>query len=139
MPVGRHWDGDGEGPRDGSSSDQVSVGCGLGLDPVPTEGVGATVGAAADVCEGASSGVAASSSRSVVRGTPGVAADWVGRSVVALASSDLSSTSTGCVGCTTVSAVAGNGAAGPELVAVTVGPPMLAAAGIDTATRVPLA
>ena len=58
---------------------------------------------------------------------------------VSLTSSDSSSTWTGWVGCTNVNASCCSGAAALEPVPVGAGPPILAAAGIDTATRVPLA
>jgi hypothetical protein len=58
---------------------------------------------------------------------------------VALRSSGSSSTWTGCVGCTNVNAGFCKGAAAPELVPVGAGPPISAAAGIETSTRVPLA
>jgi hypothetical protein len=134
VPVGFQPDGDGLGVRDGSSSDHVSVGC-AGREL----GSGATVGMASSGFDGEASGVVPSSLRVVELDPPGEGLGVAGRSVVSLTSSDLSSTSTGWVGCTSVNADVLNGADAPEVVLVGVGPPISAATGIDTSTRVPLA
>jgi hypothetical protein len=137
VPVGVQPDDVGLGERVGSSSDQVSVGfAGWAL------GVGATAGCV--VGDGDASG-AATSSRSVVSVALGGAAVVVGSSdgdAFSRVSTELSvpsSTSTGWVGCTNVSAEAfsGRGVAAP--LPIGVGPPMFAATGTEISTRVPLA
>ena len=136
MPVGFHWDDDGLGLGEGSSSDHVFVGC-AGAE----SGVGMTVGMVTGGPPGAASRVGSgpSSLRLVALG---VRVEGLGTSAcpaVALTSSDSSSTWTGWVGYTKVNAGSWGGAATAEFVPVGVGPPISAAAGIETATRVPLA
>jgi hypothetical protein len=137
VSVGFQSDGDGLGLVDGSSSDHVSVGC-AGRE----SGAGVTVGTTSTGCTGeASGGVDAglSSPRRVALGAPGEGLGVAGRAAASVTSSDSSSTSTGWVGWTNINVDFFDGVAAPELVPVGVGPPISAAAGMDTSTRVPLA
>ena len=135
MTVGLQPDDEGRGDRVGSPSDQLSVGCGCAL------GVGATEGTV-DL-DGAASGVAGSSRSCVTVGCADavVAASSADRegSAVSAELSGPSSTSTGWVGCTNVSAEVFSGLGVAALLPIGVWPPMSAATGTEIATRMPLA